>query len=95
MLNDAPLIQSLGISSSFAAVVVLALYINSDAILKLYHHPEIIWGTVPLMLFWNSWMWLNANRGTMHEDPILFAVKDKTSYAAGFIFLMILMLGCL
>ena len=95
MLNDAPLIQNLGISSSFAAVVVLALYINSDAILKLYNHPEIIWGTVPVMLFWNSWMWLNANRGTMHEDPILFAVKDKTSYVVGFIFLVILMLGCL
>jgi hypothetical protein len=33
------------------------------------------------MLFWVSWMWMKAHRGEMHDDPIVFAIKDKTSLA--------------
>lgn len=85
--TDAPLIQQLGISSGFAAVLVLALYINSENVIKLYRMPEMIWGAVPLLLWWLSWMWFKANRGLMHDDPIVFAIKDKTSLFIGALFL--------
>ena len=38
------------------------------------------------MLLWLSWMWLKAHRGLMHDDPIVFAIKDKTSLAIGALF---------
>lgn len=85
--TDAPLVQQLGVSSGYAAVLVLALYINSDNIIKLYQMPEVIWGAVPLLLWWLSWMWFQANRGLMHDDPIVFAIKDKTSLFIGALFL--------
>ena len=85
--SDASLIQQLGISSGYAAVLVLALYINSENIVRLYRMPEMIWGAVPLLLWWLSWMWFQANRGLMHDDPIVFAIKDKTSLFIGALFL--------
>lgn len=78
-VTDAPLIQTLGISAGYAAVLVLALYLNSETVASMYSQPELIWIAAPLILFWVSWVWLKAHRGEMHDDPIIFAIKDKAS----------------
>jgi 4-hydroxybenzoate polyprenyltransferase len=91
--SDAPLAQMLGITSGYAAVLVLALYLNSDAVVQLYRTPEFVWGAVPVMLFWVSWMWMKAHRGEMHDDPLIFAVKDKASLLAGVAFAAVLAIG--
>jgi len=91
--SDAPLIQMLGIGAGYAALVVLALYLNSAAVLMLYRTPEVVWGAVVVMLFWVSWMWMQAHRGLMHDDPLVFAVKDKASLLAGACFAAILAAG--
>lgn len=78
-VTDAPLLQTLGITAGYAAVLVLALYLQSDTVITLYTQPELIWFAVPLMLFWVSWVWLKAHRGQMHDDPIVFSIKDKSS----------------
>ncbi len=91
--SDAPLVQTLGITSGYSAVLVLALYLNSDDVVKLYRIPEFLWGAVPIMLFWVSWMWMQAHRGEMHDDPLVFAVKDKASLLAGMAFAVVLALG--
>jgi len=91
--DDAPLVQTLGIVAGYAAVLVLALYLNSADVLRLYLAPEWIWGCVPVMLFWVSWVWLQAHRGQMHDDPLVFAVKDKASLISGAAFALFLALG--
>lgn len=78
-ISDAPLIQTLGITSGYTSVLVLALYLNSDTVVNLYTLPQLIWLAVPLMLFWISWVWLKAHHGKMHDDPIIFALKDRAS----------------
>jgi 4-hydroxybenzoate polyprenyltransferase len=83
----------MGITSAYAAVLVLALYLNSEAVLKLYRSPEFVWGAIPVMLFWVSWMWMQAHRGKMHDDPLIFAVKDKASLLAGAAFASVLVIG--
>lgn len=93
LTSDAPLIQMLGITSGYASILVLALYLNSEAVLQLYKIPEFVWGAVPVMLFWVSWMWMRAHRGEMHDDPLVFAVKDKASLFAGFAFAVVLLIG--
>lgn len=80
---DASLIQTMGIVSGYCSALVLALYLNSDDVLELYSSPEFIWGAVPVMLFWVSWMWMQAHRGVMHDDPLVFALKDPVSLLAG------------
>jgi 4-hydroxybenzoate polyprenyltransferase len=71
----------------------LALYLNSETALKLYRAPEFIWGAVPIILFWISWVWMQAHRGKMHDDPLVFAIKDKASLLAGAAFAMVLGIG--
>lgn len=93
--SDAPLIQMLGVNTGVAAVIVLALYLNSDAVIAQYAMPEMVWGAVPVMLFWISWIWLQAHRGNMHDDPVVFAVKDKVSLAAGAAFGVVIALGAI
>lgn len=91
--DDAPIVQMMGIVAGYAAVLVLALYVNSDAIVALYEHPRLVWGAVPVVLFWVSWVWMRAHRGEMHDDPLVFAIKDRTSLAAGAAFALVLAVG--
>lgn len=92
---DAQLVQMLGVAAAYSSALVLALYLNSEAVVKLYSNPHWIWGCVPIILFWNSWLWLQAHRGEMHDDPLVFAVKDKTSLVSGVAFAIFLAIGTL
>lgn len=79
--EDLPQLSVLGGTSGYLAVLVLALYINSEHIAQLYRHPGVIWALCPLLLYWISRLWFLTNRGQMHEDPVVFALKDRVSYA--------------
>jgi 4-hydroxybenzoate polyprenyltransferase len=81
--EDLPLLQSLGTASGYLSVLVLALYINSPDIQALYHRPKFIWMLCVLMLYWISRVWMQAQRGRMHDDPVVFALKDRVSLAVG------------
>ncbi len=94
-VSDAPLVQTLGVTSGVAAAVLLALYLNSDAVLRLYRTPALMWAAVPVLLFWISWMWMQAHRGAMHDDPLVFAVRDRASLWSGAAFAGALALGSL
>lgn len=77
--SDYELLASLGGASGYLAVLVLALYINSTASAELYHRPHLLWLLCPLLLYWISRVWLIAHRGAMHDDPVIFAARDKVS----------------
>jgi 4-hydroxybenzoate polyprenyltransferase len=95
LADDASLIQTLGVSSGYMASLVLAFYLNSQKVVELYSSPEWIWGCVPVLIFWMSWIWLQANRGQMHDDPLVFAMKDKISLLSGLFFVTFLFLGAI
>ena len=84
--GDLGIISSLGTASGYLSVMVLALYIQDAKTLTLYSNPEIIWLACPLLLYWISRIWILTHRGHMHDDPVLFAVKDKTSLIVGVFF---------
>jgi uncharacterized metal-binding protein len=48
-----------------------------------------------VILFWISWMWLQAHRGNMHDDPLIFALKDIVSLVCGVVFLAVVIGGTL
>jgi len=82
-----------GISSGFLSILVLALYINSDTVKSMYAHPEVIWFICPLLLYWISRVWLLTRRDVMHDDPVVFAVKDNRSHLVLLISVIILWLA--
>lgn len=83
IVSDLPLLQNLGVSSGYISALVIALYLRSEDVLSLYSQPLAIWMLIPILLFWISWIWLKSSRGEMHDDPIVFAVRDKASLLVG------------
>jgi len=77
--EDLPLLLSLGTASGYCTVVVMALYINSTDSQVLYHHHKPLWLSCPLLLYWISRVWLLTTRGKMHDDPVVFALRDRVS----------------
>lgn len=82
-VDDLSLLVSLGAAAGYASVMVLALYINSESVIALYREPRAIWFACPLLLFWISRAWLIAHRGEMHDDPVIYAVRDNISRVVG------------
>lgn len=78
--QDMELVATLGSGAGQVAVLVLALYIHDSQTASLYAEPRWIWLACPLMLYWTSRAWMLASRGAMHEDPVLFAVRDRVSW---------------
>jgi hypothetical protein len=81
--GDIDFFRTLGIASSCIAILVLALYLQSQEVVRLYAHPQLLWLVCPLVLYWNMRAWLIAHRGQMPDDPILFALRDPASYVVG------------
>ena len=76
---DLETLAHFGVASGYMAVLVLALYVDSSAVTKLYGRPEVIWFLCPLVLYLISRIWLLARRHELHDDPIVFAIKDRRS----------------
>jgi hypothetical protein len=85
--HDTELVGHLGISSSFVAVLVFALYINSSQVRQLYRYPDLLWLAIPVLLYWVGRVWRIAHHGEMDADPVLFALRDGVSYAVGVLLL--------
>ncbi|MNF10050.1 hypothetical protein D3C80_2108750 [compost metagenome] len=52
----------------------------------LYSQPEVIWLACPLLLFWVTRVWILTQRGRMHDDPVVFAIRDRVSQMVGVLF---------
>jgi len=79
-IEDLAMLQMFGCASSFASVVVLSLYVQSDKALHAYARPAMLWGVIPLLLFWQCRLWLSTSRGYMNDDPIVYAARDWVSW---------------
>jgi 4-hydroxybenzoate polyprenyltransferase len=80
MPSDAGVLQTFGVCAAFCATLVLALFVQAEATGLRYSAPGLIWATVPLVLFWQTRIWLSAARGYMHDDPIVYAARDWVSW---------------
>ena len=78
-LEDSELLAALGGASGYLAVLVLALYISGDATEHGFARHHLIWLVCVLLLYWISYMWLMAHRARMHDDPLVFALRDQVS----------------
>jgi len=83
LVSDIEQLRAFGTVSSYAAVVIFAIYINSNDVVALYHHPNRLWLIVPLQILWLSRVWLLASRGELDEDPVVFALSDRLSLLIG------------
>lgn len=92
-VDDLPIVSMMAIASGYVAVLVMALYLNSDAVKLLYSNAELLWIVCPVLLYWISRVVMLAHRGAMHDDPIIFAVKDRMSIVCGLIIVATVVAG--
>lgn len=83
--DDLVMVRTIGPSIGFLSVLVFVQYINSHDVTQLYTHPLLLWLAVPALIYWMARMWMTANRRLMHDDPIVFAMRDPASYAVAVI----------
>jgi len=91
--DDLPLLAGFGTGSGCVAVLVLALYINSDKVVQFYKHPALLWLICPLFLYWIARIWLLASRGELSDDPLDFAARDPQTWIIGALSAVVLILG--
>ena len=81
--EDGPAMAALGAGSGFATVVVLTLYIQSPEVSARYAQHELLWLVSPLLVHWQGRLTLLAGRGAVDDDPVVFAMRDRTSWLTG------------
>jgi 4-hydroxybenzoate polyprenyltransferase/phosphoserine phosphatase len=92
-ITDIPIISQIATASGLTAVLVMALYLNSEEVIALYALPEVLWGICMVLLFWMNRFIILANRGKIHGDPIVFSMKDRISYYSGIITLSLIIIA--
>ncbi len=78
---DIDAFRTVGPASGMLSILVLALYVTSDTVRSLYNQPKLLWLLCPLMLYWILRIWFITLRGKLHYDPVVFALRDRVSYA--------------
>lgn len=87
-VGDLSVVTTLATSSGFVSALVLALFVNSGTTRQHYANPSMLWGIIPILLYWLSRIVFLTQRGQMHDDPLIFAVRDRVSQVC-----LLLMLG--
>ena len=80
-VGDLSDLRAMGMASGYLAVLVFALFINSPEVAERYSHPQLLWLSCPALLYWVSRIWIKQGRGEMHDDPLMFALRDLASWA--------------
>ena len=78
--SDIDMVRSMGPTTGYMCILVVALYINSPDVQHLYSRPWLLWLICPILLYWISRVWFLAHRHEMPDDPVVFALSDKHSY---------------
>lgn len=92
--EDQEIIAQAGMASAFSSALVLALYIQSGASVGLYERPWLIWPLGPIVLYIAMRIWILARRDEMHDDPIVFIIRDwRSQLFAGFGAVLLLAAG--
>jgi len=77
--SDVGPVAGMALAAGFGSVLLMALYLNAPAVLELYASPEWLWGICLVLLYWIGRVVMIAHRGQMHDDPVVFALRDRPS----------------
>jgi 4-hydroxybenzoate polyprenyltransferase and related prenyltransferases len=89
-VSDMTMVMSMAVASAYVSIMVLALYFSSPAVNGSYRHPDLLWIICPIMLYWVGRMLMLAHRRLIHDDPVVFALRDRMS--SGMVALVLLIM---
>lgn len=77
--SDLVVLWPFGVGAGLCSIVVLGLFISSDEMKERYGTPELMWFTAIALTYWLGRLWIKTARGEMHDDPLVFAMRDRGS----------------
>jgi 4-hydroxybenzoate polyprenyltransferase len=84
--SDWPVTLTFGIGAGLVSIVIMLLYMTNEAAPSGFYHQigwlYVIPGVVTL---WLMRIWLLSNRMELHDDPVVFALRDRVSLLCGVI----------
>lgn len=93
MVDDLSFVETSGLTSGYLAVLVFALYLNSEVTKQLYPRHWMLWMLCPLLYYWVGRVWLLAKRRQLAEDPVVFATTDPVSLVVGVLTVLLVVLA--
>ncbi len=90
-IADIEQLRAFGSASGYVSVAVLTLYISNLDAATLYNHSHRLWLLVPVLLLWISRLWLEASRGQLDEDPVVYAITNPRSLLLGLVVVAIVL----
>lgn len=77
--DDFFIVGALAAAAGLQAITLFILYGTSQGAVEMYSRPEMLWLVAPVLTFWLGRALVLAQRGEMHDDPVVFALKDRVS----------------
>ena len=78
--QDWPLTLSFGVGTGLISVVIMLLYLANDAVPSgLYTQSKWLYAMPAIVTMWLMRIWLLSHRIELHDDPVVFALRDKVS----------------
>lgn len=78
-VSDLVVLWPLGVGSALCAVVVFGLFISAPETQARYATPQLLWLVAIGLVYWMARLWIKTARGEMHDDPVVYALKNRGS----------------
>jgi 4-hydroxybenzoate polyprenyltransferase/phosphoserine phosphatase len=78
-VTDLVVMWPLGVGAALSAVLVFGLFISAPETQIRYGTPQILWLVAIGLIYWLARLWVKTSRGEMHDDPMVYAIKDRGS----------------
>lgn len=78
-VSDLVVLWPFGVGSALAAAVVFGMFISLPATRERYATPDLLWLVAIGLIYWLGRLWVKTSRDEMHDDPIIFAMRDRGS----------------
>jgi 4-hydroxybenzoate polyprenyltransferase len=82
--DDWPLTLTFGVGAGLISILIMLLYLANDAAPSgFYPHQGWLYAVPGAMLIWLMRVWVLSNRRELHDDPVIFALRDPASLVLG------------
>jgi 4-hydroxybenzoate polyprenyltransferase len=92
-VTDLTVLWPLGVGTALSAVVVFGLFISSPETQTRYATPQLLWLVAIGLVYWLGRLWIKTSRGEMHDDPVVYAIKDDGSRITVAIMLFVMLMA--
>lgn len=89
LIQDKLVLLMLSISSGILSILIFDIYLNTEQVRSSFNLIWLAYFCIPILFNWLAVIYIQATRGSLHNDPIVFAIKNKTSLFLVSIFIVL------